>query len=151
MEPITVKKGDYSITTDRSKMDVAAVHDFLCHEAYWSKGIPLPRVKAAADHSLNFSVFHGQKQIGYARIITDYSTIAYLGDVYILPSYRGQGLSRWLMEQVTGHPDLQGLRRWILATRDAHKLYEKFGWTALSKPDRFMERLNPDVYAPGPH
>ena len=146
MENITASKGDYIITTDRSKFDIHAIHDFLSH-AYWSKDIPFDTVKRSIENSLCFGVFHDEKHIGFARIITDYATIAYLGDVYILPEHRGHGLSKWLMEQVTSHPELQGLRRWILATRDAHKLYEQFGWTALSKPDRFMERFDPDVYA----
>lgn len=147
MDDITITRDEYTITTDRSKIDIHAVHDFLCHEAYWSRGIPFDKVKTSVENSLNFAILHGDKLVGYARIISDYATIAYLGDVFILPEYRGRGLSRWMMEQVMSHPALQGLRRWILGTRDAHGLYEKFGWTPIAKPDRFMERFDPDIYA----
>lgn len=122
------------------------IHSFLS-QSYWAKGIPRETVARSLRGSLCFALLSGQTQIGFARVISDFATIAYVGDVFVLPDYRGRGLSKWLMRCVTQHPDLQGLRRWILATADAHSLYEKFGFTALTKPDVFMERHTPDVYA----
>ena len=139
-------QGDYHISTDPYQMDIVAIHDFLSHHSHWARGIPIETVRRSIDHSLNFGLFHGDKQIGFARIITDYATIAYLGDVYVLPEYRGHGLSKWLMEIVMSYPDLQGLRRWILLTADAHGLYEKTGWKRVAKPELYMEWHNPDVY-----
>ena len=146
MQIITERKGDFFITTDRAMLDLDVIHDFLSNHAYWCKGIPYETVRKAADHSLNFSVFHQDKQIGYARVISDFATVAYLGDVFILEAYRGQGHSRWLMDQVMTHPDLQGLRRWILLTRDAHELYKKYGWTPIAIPDRWMEKHEKNAY-----
>lgn len=146
MEIIDIEFGDFTITTDKLKMDVIAIHDFLSKHSGWSDNIPLDRVKTSIDNSLNFGLFHGDKQIGFARIISDFSTIAYLGDVYILDRYRGKGLSKKLMEVVMGHPNLQGLRRWILLTSTADWLYEKYGFTGLPNPDWYMERYNPNVY-----
>jgi GNAT superfamily N-acetyltransferase len=127
-------------------MDIKAIHDFLSHHSQWSKGISLDLVRRSVEHSLNFGLFYQKKQIGYARVITDYATIAYLGDVYVLPEHRGMGLSKWLMEAVMTHPDLQGLRRWILLTSDAHGLYEKYGWKKIAKPELYMELHDPEVY-----
>jgi GNAT superfamily N-acetyltransferase len=146
MENSKVFRGEYFITTDKSELDIEAIHDFLCNQSYWSKNIPIDIVRKSVEHSLNFGVFHVDKQIGYARVITDFSTIAYLGDVYVLAEYRGNGLSKWLMEQVMKHPELQGLRRWILLTSSAHELYKKFGWQEVAKPEVYMEFFNPDVY-----
>ena len=100
----------------------------------------------SVENSLNFGVYHRGEQIGFARIVSDFSTMAYLGDVFIIASFRGQGLSKWLMKTITEHPNLQGLRRWILLTADAHELYKKYGWTNLASPTRWMERHNPNVY-----
>jgi GNAT superfamily N-acetyltransferase len=136
----------FKVTTDKSKLDVAAIHDFLCNHSHWSRNIPMERVKTAIENSLNFGLFHGGKQIGYARVISDFATIAYLGDVYILPEYRGQGLSHLLMGEVMKHPLLQGLRRWILLTKDAHGLYKKHGWKLIANPERYMEVYNPSIY-----
>jgi GNAT superfamily N-acetyltransferase len=144
--PLTFTKGEFSISTDRDKLDLGFIHGFLSGEAYWSRNIPLETVRTSVENSLNFGLYHGERQIGYARVITDYATIAYLGDVFVNSEYRGKGLSKWLMQQVTDHPDLQGLRRWLLLTRDAHELYKKFGWQPIQSPDRYMERFNPDVY-----
>jgi GNAT superfamily N-acetyltransferase len=146
MDKITVTKGEYTITTDKDRLDIEAIHDFLSNHAYWCKNIPLDTVKRSVDNSLNFGLFHVNKQIGFARVISDFSTIAYLGDVYVLPEYRGRGLSKWLMEQVMSHPELQGLRRWILLTSSAHGLYEQFGWSEIAKPELYMELYNPNVY-----
>lgn len=137
---------EYFITTDQSKMDVVAIHDFLSKYSGWSNNIPFEKVKKSIENSLNFGLFHNGKQIGFARIISDFSTIAYLGDVYILENYRGQGLSNQLMGTVLGHPDLQGLRRWILLTSTAQWLYKKYGFTKLSQPDIYMELFDPNVY-----
>lgn len=141
-----ITRGDHWITTDKTKMDIALIHDFLSLHSHWSRGIPFETVKRSVEHSLNFGLFHHEKQIGFARIITDYATIAYLGDVFILPEYRGQGLSVWLIDTVMSYPELQGLRRWILLTSDAHGLYEKTGWKRVAKPELYMEWHDPEVY-----
>lgn len=146
METLTLFKEGFCISTDPAKLDLQAVHHFLSTESYWSKNIPFEKVKNASAHSLNFGLYHNDRQIGYARIITDYTSIAYLGDVYVLEAFRGQGLSKWLMETIKAHPELQGLRRWILATKDAHGLYKQFGFTPLAGPERWMELHNKNVY-----
>ena len=122
------------------------VHDFLTN-SYWAKGIPLETVRRSIENSITFGIYHSQKQVGFARIISDQATFAYLADVFILPAYRGRGLSRWLMECIIAHPDLQALRRWMLATKDAHGLYAKFGFTPIKTPDSWMEIHRRDVYA----
>ncbi|MFC7772530.1 GNAT family N-acetyltransferase [Flavobacterium sp. GCM10027622] len=146
MEIVTHQFEEFVITTDKTKLDLIAIHDFLSNHSGWSNHIPLERVKTSIDHSLNFGLFHQGKQIGFARVISDYSTIAYLGDIYILDSYRGQGLSKKLMDVVMTHPNLQGLRRWILLTSTADWLYEKYGFQKLPKPELYMELFNPTVY-----
>jgi N-acetylglutamate synthase-like GNAT family acetyltransferase len=138
--------GDFTITTDKTKLDIVAIHNFLSKHSGWSDNIPFERVKTSIDNSLNFGLFHNDKQIGFARVISDFSTIAYLGDIYVLDSYRGQGLSKKLMSVVMSHPNLQGLRRWILLTSTAGWLYEKFGFTKLPKPELYMELFDPNVY-----
>ena len=146
MQNITIYKDGFCISTNKSKLDISAIHHFLSTEAYWSLGIPFETVKKSIDHSLNFGLYQNEQQIGFARIISDFSTIAYLGDVYVLPEFRGRGLSKWLMETITSFPELQGLRRWILLTGDAHGLYKQFGWKDISNPERWMELHNKDVY-----
>ncbi|TCN56231.1 GNAT family N-acetyltransferase [Flavobacterium circumlabens] len=116
--------GEFFITTDKTKLDLVAIHDFLSKDSGWSDNIPFEKVKTSIDNSLNFGIFHNSKQIGFARVISDFSTIAYLGDIYVLDAYRGQGLSKKLMESVMTHPNLQGLRRWILLTSTADWLYK---------------------------
>jgi GNAT superfamily N-acetyltransferase len=138
--------GNFSISTDKAKLDVGMIHHFLSTEAYWSKGIPLGTVEAAISNSLNFGVYDGDRQAGYARIVSDFATIAYLGDVFILPEFRGIGLSKMMMQEVMNHPKLQGLRRWILLTGDAHGLYTQFGWMSIASPDKWMEVHHKDVY-----
>ena len=146
MEIIEIDFEEYTITTDRLKMDIVAIHDYLSNFSGWSNNIPIDKVKISIDNSLNFGLFHLNKQIGYARVISDFSTIAYLGDIYIVESYRRKGLSGKLMESVMSHPGLQGLRRWILLTSTADWLYEKYGFTKLSRPEIYMELFKPDVY-----
>lgn len=146
MKIVEITFDDFIITTDRSKMDIVAIHDFLTNYSGWSNNIPFDRVKTSIDNSLNFGLFHKDKQIGFARVISDFSTIAYLGDIYILDNYRGQGLSKKLMDAVIEHPNLQGLRRWILLTSTADWLYEKYGFRKLPKPELYMERFDPNVY-----
>jgi GNAT superfamily N-acetyltransferase len=120
-------------------MDIVAIHAFLT-QSYWSPGVPLDLVQQAVAHSLPFGVFCGDAQVGFARVITDQTSFAYLADVYVLPEHRGRGLSKRLMQQVLDHPALQGLRRFMLATRDAHGLYAQFGFATPAQPDRLMER-----------
>ena len=137
---------DYQISTDISKLNIEFVHNYLCYHSYWAAGIPESIVRQSIEGALCFGVFHKRKQVGFARIISDYATIAYMGDLFIDEDYRGRGLSKWLLENMIRHPKLQGLRRWILATADAHSLYEQFGFTTLSRPERWMERANSKVY-----
>ena len=146
MTELTVYKDQFCISTDKERLDVDAIHEFLSTKAYWCLNIPRHKVQTAIQHSLCFGVYKNQQQIGFARIITDFATIAYLGDVYILEEYRGLGLSKWLMETVMKYPDLQELRRWILLTGDAHDLYRKFGWTELNDSTKWMELHDPNVY-----
>jgi N-acetylglutamate synthase-like GNAT family acetyltransferase len=140
--------GTFTITCDPAKMDRAVIATFLA-SSYWAKGIPKATVEKSLAHSLCFALLDGDRQVGFARVISDYATIAFLNDVFVLPEYRGRGLSKWLMECITSHPELQGLRRWMLATRDAHGLYERFGFTPLKKPEVFMERHNANIYDVG--
>jgi GNAT superfamily N-acetyltransferase len=144
-EPV---RDEYSISCDPARIDLAVVHSFLS-TSYWSLGLPLEVLQRAIAGSLCFGVYHGGKQVGFARVVTDRATFAYLCDVFVLDAYRGQGLGRWLMEAVAAHPDLQGLRRMVLVTRDAHGLYEKFGFRPLARPAGYMELHRPDVYAQG--
>jgi len=137
----------YYISTDRTKLDIPFIHQYLSNESYWAKGIPLEVVQRAAEHSLNFGVFYRDEQVGYARVVSDLATVAYLGDVFIIAAHRGKGLSKMLMEAIMRHRDLQGLRRWILLTRDAHALYEQYGWKPIAAPDRWMEVHDANVYA----
>ncbi len=139
-------KNDYTISTDKDKLDILSIHQFLANETDWANGIPLSTLKTSIENSLNFGLYYKNKQIGFARIISDYSTIAYLGDVYILKEYRGKGLSKWLINEIMEHPNLQGLRRWILLTDTAAWLYKKFGFTEIPNPEFYMEKHNPKVY-----
>lgn len=147
MEDITIHKDDLSISTDKTKLDIDSIHDFLSTKAYWCLNIPRETLERAIQNSLCFGVYQHEKQVGFARVISDYATIAYLGDVYITEDYRGQGLSKWLIETIMNHPDLQGLRRWILLTGDAHGLYRNFGWTDIADPTKWMEFHNKNVYS----
>jgi GNAT superfamily N-acetyltransferase len=145
---------EYLISADPTKLDLDLIHKFLSEHSYWARGIPRDVVARSIANSLCFGAYAVANptaqadwlQVGFARVTTDRATFAYLADVFILPEHRGKGLSRRLMEAILAHPDLQGLRRWMLATADAHELYQRFGFTGLAQPDRFMQRHNPNVY-----
>ena len=144
-------KENFIISTDKSKLDLAVIHKYLSTESYWAKNIPLALVQKSIEGSFCFGVYKNDKlnenlQIGFARVITDKATFGYLADVFILEEYRGIGLSKWLVKEIMNHQELQGFRRWMLATRDAHKLYEQFGFTALDKPERIMQMTLTDAY-----
>ena len=140
------QRAPYLISTDKSRLDLGAIHAFLA-TVYWSQGLPRSTLERAIEHSLVFGLYKDQEQAGFARVITDFSTMAYLADVFILEPFQGQGLGVWLIETIVSHPDLQGLRRFLLATRDAHGLYGKVGFVPLNAPERWMEIWNPNVYA----
>jgi GNAT superfamily N-acetyltransferase len=140
------RQGPFLVSDDRARLDLGVIHGFL-RTAYWSTGVPAEVVKRAIEGSLCFGLFEHDRQVGFARAITDRATYAYLADVFVLASHRGRGLGRWLVESLMAHPDLQGLRRFSLVTRDAHELYRPFGFEALAHPDRYLERFAPDVYA----
>jgi GNAT superfamily N-acetyltransferase len=141
-----VRKAEYEIDTDKRRLDIAAIHRFLSTEAYWAKNRSLEQTLTAIENSLCFGVYKGREQVGFARIITDKATFAYVGDVFVTKQHRGKGISKWLMQIIVDQPDLQGLRRWLLATRDAHELYQKFGFAGLVHPERWMERPASDAY-----
>jgi GNAT superfamily N-acetyltransferase len=171
-EIVEHRRGEFIISTDSARLDLDVIHNFLTN-CYWAKGIPRDVVERSIEHSLCFGIYddaggrtprlandarpfdfaqgkHGAPgfvQVGFARVISDFATIAYLGDVFVLESHRGRGLSKWLMECVMQHPSLQNLRRWILLTRDAHGLYARSGFTLLKAPERYMELHQPNVYA----
>ena len=136
---------EYIISTDKHRLDLRAIHSFLT-KSYWAEGISFEIVKKSIEHSLNFGVYKKGKQVGFARVITDYATYAYIGDVFILEEFRGQGLSIWLMQVIADYPELQGLRRWSLLTSDAHELYRKTGFQELQNPKLYMEKAIPDIY-----
>lgn len=136
---------NFTISTDKGLLNAAYIHKFLT-QSYWAENIPIDIVQKSIDGSVCFGVFQNQQQVGFARVITDKATFAYLADVFIDEDYRGRGLSKWLIEVILSHPDLQKLRRFMLATRDAHGLYEKFGFSMLNAPVRWMEKHNPGLY-----
>ena len=141
-----IANGSYSLTADRARIDVDAVHAFLTR-SFWATGISKELVAKSIAHSLCFGVFDGRAQVAFARVVTDSSTYAYLCDVYVLEEYRGRGLGKWMMEFVMRHPDLQGLRRFQLVTRDAHGLYTRFGFKTPANPERQMEIFRPGLYS----
>ena len=138
-------KPQYTISTDSSGFDVEMIYRFLTN-CYWAEGIPREMVQRSIDNALCFGVFDGERQVGFARVITDRATYGYIGDVFILESHRGRGLSKKLMKAIMEHPELQGFRRWSLVTNDAHGLYRQFGFKPAANPERYMEILNPGVY-----
>lgn len=145
--PSEWRRDPYTISTDRARLDLDVVHEFLTH-SYWAEGIPRDVVARSIEHSLCFGLYRDGRQIGLARVITDRATFAYLSDVFVLEDHRGRGLARWMLDVIHAHPDLQGLRWWLLATRDAHVLYALAGYSPLASPERLMERKFKDVYSP---
>ena len=138
--------GEFIISTDRKRLQIDAIHRFLIEESYWAKERSREQTETAIKNSLPFGVYKGEDLVGFARVVTDYATFAYLGDVFITEEFRGRGLSKRLIETIVSHPELQNLRRWILATRDAHALYEKYDFAALRFPERWMEKTAPSAY-----
>jgi GNAT superfamily N-acetyltransferase len=136
------RRDEYVVSTNKDRLDYNFIHEFLSTSAYWAKDRSFEIVRKSLDNSLTFGLFAGEKQIGLARVVTDYATFAWLADVFIIPEHRGLGLGQFLVESLVSHPELQGLRRWILATRDAHELYRKYGFSELAEPARWMERSN---------
>jgi GNAT superfamily N-acetyltransferase len=146
--PFAARRGSCDVSTARERLDIDLIHGYLS-QSYWAAGIPRAVVERALAHSLNFGLYDNGAQIGFARVVTDGATFAYLADVFIVPDRRGEGLGRWLIETVLTHPALSGLRRFLLATRDAHGLYAPLGFMPLARPERFMEIHRPDVYGGG--
>ena len=134
----TAEKDGFIISTEKLKLDIPSIYQYLSKEAYWSKNIPMEIVKRSIEGSVCFGMYHNNRQVGFARVITDNASFGYLADVFIINEYRGRGLSKWLMQCILGHPELQGFRSWLLGTRDAHGLYSQFGFKPLEHPERFM-------------
>jgi len=144
------RRGAYFLSTDRSLLDVELIHNFLSEQSYWAPGIPREIVERSLANSLCFGLFHESEQVGFARFVTDRATFAWLGDVFVIDAHRGQGLGKWMVETLLTHPDVQGLRRILLGTRDAHDLYARYGFTPLSDPSRFLEIHRPNLYQSDP-
>ena len=138
------ERGEYTISTDKARLDLGVIHGFL-NTSYWAAGRSIETIQRSIENSLPFGVYKGEQQIGFARVITDYATFAWIADVFILDAFQGQGLGHWLMEVIITHPELQQFRRWVLATKDAHELYRKFGFSELKLPERWMERHDPNT------
>jgi GNAT superfamily N-acetyltransferase len=136
------QRGEYTISTDKTRLDVDVIHGFL-NASYWAAGRSVETIRTSIENSLAFGIYKADEQVGFARIITDYATFAWIADVFVLEVHRGRGLSKWLMDVIISHPSLQGFRRWVLATKDAHELYRRFGFTELTRPERWMERHDP--------
>jgi GNAT superfamily N-acetyltransferase len=135
------RRGEFLVSTDPALLDVPAIRDYLSNRSYWAQGRPLEIIRRSIENSLCFGLYESRKQAGFARVVTDQATFAWLCDLFVLEPYRGRGLSKWLMECILRHPDLQGLRRIVLATKDAHELYRRYGFAPLSLPERFMEKI----------
>ena len=143
---MNTSKGEFEISTDRSRLDIDAIQAFLANDSYWAAERTREQTETVIENSICFGLYQGMRQVGFARVVSDQATFAYVGDVFVIDEFRGQGLSKWLMETMLEHPDLQGLRRWILATRDAHGLYKQFGFEDLKHPERWMEKPAPNAY-----
>lgn len=139
------RQGEYTISDERGRLDLGLVHRFISEESYWGQGRPFEVVRRSVENSMPFGVYRGPEMVGFARVVTDRATFAWVADVFVVPAHRGRGLSKWLMETILAHPELQGFRRWVLATKDAHGLYEQFGFRALRRPERWMERPDPQM------
>lgn len=146
MSHYEVQLEEFTASTDPARLDLDAIHKFLSEESYWAQNRSREQTETAIRNSLPFGLYKGENLIGFARVVTDFATFAYLGDVFVVEEFRGRGLSKWLMKVIVEHPELQGFRRWVLATRDAHTLYEKFGFHELVHPERWMEKPAPDAY-----
>jgi GNAT superfamily N-acetyltransferase len=144
-EILEFNRDGFTISTDPARLDLEVIHDFLANRSYWVPGIPFDIVKVSLEHSLNFGLYHRGKQIGFARLLTDYVRFAYLMDVFVLEAYRGKGLGKWLLECVFNYPALQHVPRWMLITWDAHDLYARYGFQPLARPDRFMEKVSSKI------
>jgi GNAT superfamily N-acetyltransferase len=138
-------KGEYTISDERGRLDLGVVHKFISEESYWGQGRPAEAVRRSVENSQPFGVYRGGEMVGFARVVTDYATFAWVADVFVVAEHRGRGLSKWLMGTILSHPDLQGFRRWVLATKDAHGLYRQFGFEELRRPERWMERPDPKM------
>jgi GNAT superfamily N-acetyltransferase len=134
------QRGEYTISTNNNRLNIRIIQDFISNQSYWAQGRPIETMQRALDNSLNFGLYKNDQQTGFARVVTDYATFAWLADVFVLPEHRGNGLSKWLMEVIISHSELQGFRRWVLATKDAHSLYARYGFIPLYRPERWMER-----------
>ena len=139
-------RGDLLISTDPARLDLDVVHGYLSGESYWARGVPRDRLERALAHSLCFGLYRGERQIGFARVVTDRATFAYLADVFVLPEHSGKGVAKKLLRTILAHPDLQGLRRFLLATKDAHGLYAQFGFKLFDKSEVLMSIHDPDIY-----
>ena len=138
--------GEFTISTDPARLQLDVIQSFLANDSYWARERTLEQTTIAIENSICFGVYLGDRQIGFARVVSDKATFAYVGDVFIVDEFRGRGLSKWLMQVVVEHPELQGLRRWVLATLDAHGLYEQFEFSGLRHPERWMEKTAPNAY-----
>lgn len=136
----------FEISTERARLDLGLIHSFLIEESYWARERTLEQTKTAIENSICFGVYDGERQVAFARVVSDKATFAYIGDVFVVEDYRGRGISKLLMQYIVEHPELQGLRRWVLATRDAHGLYEQFEFAPLRHPERWMEKTAPNAY-----
>ncbi len=141
----TITNGKFSISTDKKKIDIKMIHHYLSN-SYWAKNIPVDTVKKSIEHSLCFGIYFVNKQVGFARVITDYTSFAYLADVFVLENQQGKGLGKWLIKEIMDYPSLQGLRKWLLATEDAHGLYKQYGFSPLKNPDSIMEIRIDNIY-----
>jgi GNAT superfamily N-acetyltransferase len=139
------RRDEYTISTDKERLNVSLIHDFLSNTSYWATGREIEIVQRSIENSLNFGLYHGDEQVGFARVVTDYATFAWLADVFLLEDHRGRGLGTWLMQIIISHPSLQGFRRWVLSTKDAHELYRRVGFRELHRPERWMERPDPNM------
>lgn len=139
------RRGEFLISNDRARLDIRFIHRFLSTQTYWATGRSFEVAQRSIENSFSFGLFQGERQIGFARVVTDYATFAWVADVFVIEEFRGQGLGKWLMEVILNHPRLQGFRRWTLATKDAHELYRQFGFDELKRPERWMERPDPNM------
>jgi GNAT superfamily N-acetyltransferase len=142
---VNEQRGDFVISTDRARLDLQVIHNYLSNSSYWAVGRKFETVKRSVENSLPFGLYEHDRQIGFARVVTDYATFAWLADVFVLEPYQGHGLGTWLVEIILAHPELQGFRRWTLATKDAHEIYRRFGFSELKRPERWMERRDPNT------